>query len=227
MKLFLSSVLALVLGITTTYAQQENFCTEFIVPQEEMVMNVPDLSFVKFVGIQPIVVSRVVGEPMVKILRYTAEPMMETDATTGLSITSPDCNDRDVDTTSLPTGAPVTAGGSAASSRRSSTTLSTVALLAGAYLTGGSPSLTTTTAMGAAAFGLAAWAPMAAAQDAAACLDVVEVEISGPAVGQAEMDALVARVAELEASLSTMVSMEEATQMSIDVMVENFARNGT
>lgn len=37
---------------------------------------------------------------------------------------------------------------------------------------------------------------------------------------------LEARVAELETMLSESVSMSEATQMQIDVMVENFARNG-
>mmetsp|Transcript_17725 Transcript_17725/g.33621 ORF Transcript_17725/g.33621 Transcript_17725/m.33621 type:complete len:114 (-) Transcript_17725:2521-2862(-) len=109
--------------------------------------------------------------------------------------------------------------------------------MAGAYLSGAS--LPVSVGIGT----LASHLTRAAGQKTA-CIDVIEIELSMNATDmlaleeqnmalaaelqtlEDEKTALAARVADLEATLEGMVTMEQATQMQIDVMVENFARNG-
>jgi hypothetical protein len=186
-------------------------------------MELTDLSALQFAGIYPVVVSRVVGDPMIHIVRHTSDvaPVLRGDGATRV-LTLPSCDEP------LATGA-LTTSPVASSSSLYGASFSSVALMAGAYLSGAS--FTATAGIGTLAQIVLA-PPVAAQIDS--CIDVVEIEIHGPAMNETEVEmleseniALSAKITELEMMLADSVSMEDATQVQIDVMVENFARNGT
>jgi hypothetical protein len=220
MKLLPVVVAAAVVG----FAAAQNYCTAFNTPETDMVMELTDLSGIQFSGLYPIVVNRFVGDPMIRILRHTSQatPIMRGLADNVGLITLSSCFETGSSTAS-PTASP-----DVSSASRYGASLSSVALMAGAYLSGAS----FTASVGIGTFAQIVLGQPVAAQDGP-CIDVVEIEIHGPAMNATALDmlesenaALADRVAVLEMMLNNSVSMDAATQMQIDVMVENFARNG-
>jgi hypothetical protein len=235
MKLLPVVLAAAVVG----FAAAQNFCTTFNTPETDMVMELTDLSGIQFSGLYPIVVNRFVGDPMIRIVRHTSQatPIMRGLGDNVGLITLPSCTTGSSTATplttspataSLATASPATASPDASSASRYGASLSSVALMAGAYLSGAS----FTASVGIGTFAQIVLAQPVAAQEGP-CINVVEIEIHGPAMDATALDvlesenaALTAKVAALEMMLNNSVSMDAATQMQIDVMVENFGRNG-
>jgi hypothetical protein len=150
---------AFVCGLSLAYAAD----CEYTTPEEPLVQSLAGLLSVAFEGYKPSI-SRVEGDPMIKILSYSSEPSL--DVVDGkLVVTSSTCS----------TG--FTPKGTSASSHLSSSTTMTAAAAALFSCMGGSgPGLAVASGAVLAGFSLL---PTAYAQEGV-CEEVVEVEIHGP-----------------------------------------------
>lgn len=150
------SFAALVCGLSVTNAAD----CEYIILGEPLVQSLTGLLSVAFEGYKPSI-TRVEGDPMIKILRYSSEPSI--DVVDGkLVVSSSTC------------GTGVTGSSTSASSHlSSSTTLAAAAVALFSFMGGSGPGMAV--ASGAA---LATLLPSAYAQGV--CEEVVEVEIHGP-----------------------------------------------
>jgi hypothetical protein len=159
-------------GLSVAYAAD----CEYTTPEEPLVQSLAGLLSVAFEGYKPSI-SRVEGDPMIKILRYSSEPSL--DVVDGkLVVTSSTCS----------TG--FTPKGESASSHLSSSTTMTAAAAALISFMGGSgPGLAVASGAALAGFSLL---PSAYAQEGV-CEEVVEVEIHGPirTVGEVYMEDMI------------------------------------
>jgi hypothetical protein len=165
---------AFVCGSSVAYAADCVYTT----PEVPMVQSLAGLLSVAFEGYKPSI-SRVEGDPMIKILRYSSEPSL--DVVDGkLVVKSSSCN----------SASPTTPKGTSASSHLSSSTTMTAAAAALFSLMGGSgPGLAVASGAALAGFSLL---PSAYAQEGV-CEEVVEVEIHGPVrtVGEVYMEDMI------------------------------------
>lgn len=198
----------LVTAITIAGALAQEGCF-FTVPATPMEFDLTGTDGLMFQGLAATVVSRVVGDPMVRILRHTnAAPMIE--MVDGIVMVSPSsCVD-----------ARVTSGSFAVHALASSVTVAAVS-----YLSGASPSLS-------AALGVVtSFMPVVQAQES--CADLVEIEIRGPASIDDELiNELENKIAELEEAnaslqmmLNTSVSIEQSERLQFQLLADNFALN--
>jgi hypothetical protein len=160
------SFAAFVCSVSVAYAAD----CEYITPEEPLVQSLAGLLSVAFEGYKPSI-SRVEGDPMIKIMRYSSEPSV--DVVDGkLVVSSSICGTGETPETSE-TSAPTEAETSASSYLSSSTTMAAAAAALFSIMGGSGPGLAV--ASGAT---LASLLPSAYAQSV--CEDVVEVEIHGP-----------------------------------------------
>lgn len=135
MKFFSNAVAAALLWVTTVSAQDDCPFVEMASPLE---VDLSSIDSLMFVGVVPTIISRVVGPPMVKILRHTNDsPRMLMEGTTAM-IGKADCiTGGTIMTTMAPTTAPSMAQSSA--STYYVNVASFLGMTAGSYLTGVSP----------------------------------------------------------------------------------------
>jgi hypothetical protein len=176
------SFAALVCGLSVANAAD----CEYITLEEPLVQSLTGLLSVAFEGYKPSI-SRVEGDPMIKILRYSSEPsiaivdgkLVVSSSTCGSSVTgSPLAPGVTYSPTSSPavpgaSASPAAPSASASSHLSSSTTLAAAAVALFSFMGGSGPGMAV--ASGAA---LATLLPSAYAQGV--CEEVVEVEIHGP-----------------------------------------------
>jgi hypothetical protein len=153
---------AFVCGLSVAYAAVD---CEYTTPEEPLVRSLAGLLSVAFEGYKPSI-SRVAGDPMIKILRYSSEPSLAV-VDGKLVVTSSTCSIG-------PTASPPSS--SLSSHLSSSTTMAAAAAALFSVMGGSGPGLAVASGAAVAAFSLL---PSAYAQDDM-CLEVVEVEIHGP-----------------------------------------------
>jgi hypothetical protein len=214
-------------------------------------LDLSNIDSLMFVGVIPTVVSRVVGPPMVKILRHTNNsPRMLMEGTMAM-IGKADCITDDTVMTMTPSMAPTMAPSSASSYYVN--VASFLGMTAGSYLTGVSPAASLGLGLAATA---GAWMPGAhvsisilslpveinrirgsfltirfhapQAQEVV-CEDLMEIEIHGPPLMDGS-EAIIASLEETIANLTAQVagfegylSEEEVDQLLIDTMVDEIA----
>jgi hypothetical protein len=161
------SFAAFVCSLSVAYAAD----CEYITPAEPMVQSLAGLLSVAFEGYKPSI-SRVEGDPMIKIMRYSSEPSVAV-VDGKLVVSSSVCGTGGTSATTAPTSEETMDETSASSHLRSSTTMAAAAAALFSIMGGSGPGLAV--ASGAA---LASLLPSASAQSV--CEDVVEVEIHGP-----------------------------------------------
>jgi hypothetical protein len=142
---------------------------EYMTPEEPLVESLTGLLSVAFEGYKPSI-SRVEGDPMIKIIRYSSEPTVAV-VDGKLVVSSSTCA---APTPVMGTSAPTPEETSASSHLSRSTTMAAAAAALFSIIGGSGPGFAV--ASGAA---LASFLPSASA-DGGVCEDVVEVEIHGP-----------------------------------------------
>lgn len=198
-SLGLSSIIV-ILSPLVTYAID----CELMAPSEPIEQSLANLIGLSFKGFKPLV-SRVEGEPMLKILRYSSEPSLNI-VDGKLIVSSTTCGGvpqetirTENPTTSLtpptmsPTRAPATSGVHQLFSKASFVTVVSVVAVMTSSLTVSTPWTTALTGM--TAFGAFSLLPLAQGQAGTddPCEQVIEVEISGPtkSVGAVYMEEMI------------------------------------